>query len=87
MNLCLDHMVQIFERGTDAGELRITDPILLSNVLYTQSLGFLNLVHFQKAIGELAGGSPVMLDLPVDRVMALAVDAVVAVVSMPFAER
>ena len=54
MNLCLDHMVQIFERGTRDGELSVTDPTLLANVVYTQGLGFLNLVHFQKAVGEFA---------------------------------
>lgn len=83
MNLCLDHMVDIFERGTDEGIFNISDPRLLANVVYTQSLGFLNLVHFQKAVGEVAPGSPVMMDLPVERVMTLAIDAVVALATMP----
>lgn len=86
MNLCLDHMVDIFKRGTDEGLFSITDPRLLANVVYTQSLGFLNLVHFQKAIGEVAQGSPVMVDLPVERVMSLAIDAVIALATMPYAD-
>ncbi len=86
MNLCMDHMVEVFERGTAMGEFSVTDPRLLANVIYTQGLGFLNLVHFQKSVSEVAEGSPVMLDLPVDRVLALAIDAVVAVVTMPYSE-
>lgn len=87
MNLCLDHMVQVFDRGTREGVLAITDPTLLANVVYTQGLGFLNLVHFQKAVGEVAQGSPVMFDLPIDRVLSLAIEAVVAVAALPFKDR
>lgn len=86
MNRCLNHLMRNFERGTEQAMYSITDSRLLANVVYTQSLGFLNLVHFQKAVSEVAQGSPVMVDLPVERVLSLAVDAVVALATMPFSD-
>lgn len=83
MNRCIDHQVEVYEKGNASGEFRINDPVLLANVIYTQSLGFLNLVSFQKSVSELnPGGEPVMLDLPTQKAKRLAIDAVVAVVRM-----
>ncbi|TXJ04284.1 MAG: TetR/AcrR family transcriptional regulator [Aeromicrobium sp.] len=88
MNRCFEHLVEVFLRGTETGAFRIVDPYLLANVVYTQGLGFLNLVHFQKSVVALGSGEgPMMVDLPIDRVLAIALDATVAIARIAFDEK
>lgn len=75
---CFAHILATLLRGKESGEFDIPDPELLINVFYTQGLGILNLITFQKSIREVNSGLPVMEDLPAEDVLTYAKRAMVA---------
>lgn len=78
MNNCLGHSIRAIEAGNSTGAFEVTDPELAANILYTQGLGVLNLVGFQRSLRELNSGFPVLDDLPLPEVFALAKKSVIA---------
>lgn len=75
---CFAHIMRTLVRGNESDVFDIPDPELLINVFYTQGLGILNLITFQKSIREINSGLPVMEDLPADDVLTYAKRAMVS---------
>ncbi|RLV55265.1 TetR/AcrR family transcriptional regulator [Aeromicrobium phragmitis] len=80
---CLNRVVRALEDGTAAGEFAVTDPQLMSNILYAEGLGVLNLVNFQKSVRSLHSGLPFMDDLPFDEVVEHAKRSLIAMAIGP----
>ncbi len=80
INRCFDHITDAIRAGNESGEFDVEDPELIANIMYTQGLGILNLVTFQRSIRELSTGLPAMDDLPMPEVVALAKRSVRAIV-------
>lgn len=77
VNSCLENLVRAIEHGNDLGEYDVRDPELLANIMYTQGLGILNLMTFQRTVHELNTGLPSMAALPYDEVIEFALGAIV----------
>jgi len=80
INRCFDHITDAIRAGNESGEFDVEDPELIANIMYTQGLGILNLVTFQRSIRELSTGLPAMDNLPMPEVVALAKRSVRAIV-------
>ncbi|AXT84844.1 TetR/AcrR family transcriptional regulator [Aeromicrobium sp. A1-2] len=78
MAACLSHVVTVLEAGTATGEFHVRDPYLLANVLYTQSLGVMNLATLQLSVREQNPGLPAVDAVPFDEVKHLVTLAAVA---------
>ncbi|MFO6453299.1 MULTISPECIES: TetR/AcrR family transcriptional regulator [unclassified Aeromicrobium] len=83
INRCFDHITSAIEAGNASGEFDVKDPELIANIMYTQGLGILNLVTFQRSIRELNSGLPTMEHLPTTEVLDLAKRSVRAIVERP----
>lgn len=79
----LGHVVRALEDGNQTGDFQVADPQLLANILYTQGLGVLNLLGFQKSVRSLNSGLPVMTDLPFEDVVKLAKRSMLAMAIGP----
>ncbi|MCL3837302.1 TetR/AcrR family transcriptional regulator [Aeromicrobium duanguangcaii] len=80
INRCFDHITSAIEAGNAAGVFDVKDPELVANMMYTQGLGILNLVTFQRSIREMNSGLPAMEHLPMPEVVELAKRSVRAIV-------
>jgi len=80
INRCFDHITSAIEAGNEAGVFDVKDPELVANMMYTQGLGILNLVTFQRSIREMNSGLPAMEHLPMPEVVELAKRSVRAIV-------
>jgi len=80
INRCFMHITSAIRDGNETGEFDVKDPELIANIMYTQGLGTLNLVTFQRSIRELNSGLPAMEHLPMADVIDLATRAAVAMV-------
>lgn len=80
INRCFDHITDAIRAGNESGEFDVEDPELIANIMYTQGLGILNLVTFQRSIRELSTGLPAMDNLPMPEVVTLAKRSVRAIV-------
>lgn len=78
MARCLHHVVEILEAGVATGQFTVRDPNLLANVLYTQSLGVLNLATLQLSVREENPGLPAVDAVPFEEVKQLVLHASVA---------
>jgi len=78
MNACLGHASRAIEDGNATGRFDVPDPELAANILFSQGLGVLNLVGFQRSVRELNSGLPVLDDLPLPEVFALAKKSAIA---------
>ncbi|MBC9224906.1 TetR family transcriptional regulator [Aeromicrobium sp. 636] len=80
INRCFDHITSAIEAGNASGAFDVKDPELVANMMYTQGLGILNLVTFQRSIREMNSGLPAMEHLPMPEVVELAKRSVRAIV-------
>jgi AcrR family transcriptional regulator len=55
---CLAVLVATLQSGVDAGEFKVTDPVLLANTLYASGLGALQLARVGILVTESAPGIP-----------------------------
>ena len=46
----LGRVVDVLEAGVEAGDFNVPDPVLLSNILYTQALGIISLAMLQLSV-------------------------------------
>ncbi len=72
INRCFEHITQAIKAGNETGEFDVADPELIANIMYTEGLGILNLVTFQRSIRELNSGLPAMEHLPMTEVVEIA---------------
>ncbi len=72
INRCFVHITAAIRDGNEKGGFEVKDPELIANIMYTQGLGILNLVTFQRSIRELNSGLPAMEHLPMSDVVELA---------------
>lgn len=72
INRCFDHITQAIRAGNETGDFNVADPELIANIMYTEGLGILNLVTFQRSIRELNSGLPAMEHLPMPEVVEIA---------------
>lgn len=82
MGKCLEHTVEVFERGNAEGVFSIPDTDLLTNIVYTLGLGLLNLANFQMSVREVDPGTAVAEDIDVQRVTKFAEEALIAIALM-----
>ncbi|GAA3548584.1 hypothetical protein AFL01nite_23520 [Aeromicrobium flavum] len=80
INRCFDHITSAIEAGNASGAFDVKDPELIANIMYTQGLGILNLVTFQRSIREMNSGLPAMEHLPMPEVVDLAKRSIRAIV-------
>lgn len=83
INRCFVHITSAIIDGNETGDFDVADPELIANMMYTQGLGILNLVTFQRSIRELNSGIPTMDNLPMPEVVELAKRSVRAIVQQP----
>jgi AcrR family transcriptional regulator len=79
MNNCMSPLIDALEDGNAAGIFDVEDPALIANMLYSQGLGLLNLIGFQRSVTELDTGLPAMEGLPTEHIYAYARRAVLAI--------
>lgn len=82
INRCFDHITGAIEAGNANGDFAVKDPELIANIMYTQGLGILNLVTFQRSIREMNSGLPAMEQLPMPEVVELAKLSIRAIVEV-----
>lgn len=82
INRCFDHITGAIEAGNANGDFAVKDPELIANIMYTQGLGILNLVTFQRSIREMNSGLPAMEHLPMPEVVELAKLSIRAIVEV-----
>lgn len=78
MNNCVTHLEEIFTRGNNDGSFHVQDPTLLAHVTYTQGLGFLSLLTFQRSVHDLDVELSALEPLPVREATNLAKAAIIA---------
>ncbi len=74
----LTRVVQVLEDGRASGDFDVEDPVLLSNILYTQALGIISLAMLQLSVGESRPGMPVGTSVPLQEIKRYARTAAVA---------
>jgi len=67
---CLSVVTTVLEAGVEAGEFRVADPQLLSNMLYASALGTLQLGRVAMLVAEGAPGVPRISRITADQVRA-----------------
>ena len=65
---CLSVVTTVLEAGVEAGEFRVADPQLLSNMLYASALGTLQLGRVAMLVAEGAPGVPRISRITADQV-------------------
>jgi len=70
MTGCLSVVTAALEAGVEAGEFRVSDPQLLSNMLYASALGTLQLGRVAMLVAEEAPGVPRISRITADQVRA-----------------
>jgi AcrR family transcriptional regulator len=75
---CMEHIVAPLQKGTDAGEFKVKDPVLLANTLYATGLGGLQLARLGLLVRSAAPGIPEVAPLSPEQVKAYLVQAAVA---------
>ncbi|HPU13823.1 MAG TPA: TetR/AcrR family transcriptional regulator [Aeromicrobium sp.] len=76
INRCFAQVTAAIIEGNEDGTFDVEDPELVTNIMYTQGLGVLNLVTFQLSIRELNSGLPTMDHLPMPDVVNVAKRAI-----------
>lgn len=74
----LSHAVEVLKTGNTTGEFEVADPILLSNLFYTQALGALSLAMLQMSVHEGGDGVPATENVPIEEIKRYARIAAVA---------
>jgi len=69
---------RIFTAGSEAGEFRVADPVLLANMFYSTGLGALQLARVGILVTEAAPGIPTMASISREQVQDYLVTAAVA---------
>ena len=67
---CLVVLRRVLEAGTEKGDFRVEDPVLLANTLYATGLGGLQLARVGIVIDEVAPGVPQVGKISADQVKA-----------------
>ena len=67
---CLVVLRRVLEAGTEKGDFRVDDPVLLANTLYATGLGGLQLARVGIVIDEVAPGVPQVGKISADQVKA-----------------
>ncbi|MCY7401272.1 MAG: TetR/AcrR family transcriptional regulator [Nocardioides sp.] len=67
---CLSVVTAALEAGVEAGEFRVSDPQLLSNMLYASALGTLQLGRVAMSVAEESPGVPRISRITADQVRA-----------------
>ena len=64
----LTRVVTVLEDGVASGDFAEADPVLLSNIFYTQVLGIISLATLQLSVGEASPGMPVGDSVPLQEI-------------------
>jgi len=78
MSDCIDHVARILRSGDERGELRVPDPDLTANLLWTQMLGAMHLARIRAGMRRGAAGEPELFKVEAAQVVSACVESALA---------